>query len=167
MSNRVDTLSSYPTPLGSVCHVRLVPASMSCTVCLCRRSQLVTRPGLSPVLPAPAVSAHLWCQHLPFQRQPQICELTDKVSSALCGVGRVNSHVCGGYCTCVWRAVYMCVFAYMYICVCIAIVHIPTVLIFAICYSPLWLLVKLPRVVKSHDCHMDQWSHFPPSCSLY
>ena len=29
---------------------------------------------------------------------------------------------------------YMCVFAYMYICVCIAIVHIPTVLIFAVCY---------------------------------
>ena len=28
--------------------------------------------------------------------------------------------------TCLWRAVYMCVFAYMYICVCIAIVHIPT-----------------------------------------
>ena len=28
----------------------------------------------------------------------------------------------------------MCVFAYMYICVCIAIVHIRTVLIFAICY---------------------------------
>ena len=38
------------------------------------------------------------------------------------------------YCTCVWRAVYMCVVACMYICVCIAIVHIPTVLIFAICY---------------------------------
>ena len=76
MSNKVDTLSSYPTPLGSVCHVRLVPASMSCTVCLCRRSQLVTRPGLSPVLPAPAVSAHLWCQHLPLQQQPQICGLT-------------------------------------------------------------------------------------------
>ena len=76
MSNKVDTLSSYPTPLGSVCHVRLVPASMSCTVCLCRRSQLVTRPGLSPVLPAPAVSAHLWCQHLPLQRRPQICGLT-------------------------------------------------------------------------------------------
>ena len=56
-----------PTPLGSVCQVRLVPASMSCTVCLCRRSQLVTRPGLSPVLPGPAVSAHLWCQHLPLQ----------------------------------------------------------------------------------------------------
>ena len=73
---RVDTLSSYPTPLGSVHHVRLVPASMSCTVCLYRRSQLVTRPGLSPVLPAPAVSAHLWCQHLPLQRQPQICGLT-------------------------------------------------------------------------------------------
>ena len=59
MSNKVDTLSSYPTPLGSVCHVKLVPASMSCTVCLCSRSQLVARPGLSPVLPAPAVSAHL------------------------------------------------------------------------------------------------------------
>ena len=28
----------------------------------------------------------------------------------------------------------MCVFAYMYICVCIAILHIPTVLTFAICY---------------------------------
>ena len=28
----------------------------------------------------------------------------------------------------------MCVFAYLYICVCIAIVNIPTVLIFAICY---------------------------------
>ena len=76
MSNKVDTLSSYPTPLGSACHVRLVPASMSCTVCLCRRSQLVTRPGLSPVLPAPAISAHLWCQHLPLQQQPQICGLT-------------------------------------------------------------------------------------------
>ena len=76
MSKKVDTLSSYSTPLGSVCHVRLVPATMSCTVCLCRRSQLVTRPGLSPVLPAPAVSAHLWCQHLPLQRQPQICGLT-------------------------------------------------------------------------------------------
>ena len=76
MSKKVDTLSSYSTPLGSVCHVRLVPASMSCTVCLCRRSQLVTRPGLSPVLPAPAVSAHLWCQPLPLQRQPQICGLT-------------------------------------------------------------------------------------------
>ena len=76
MSNKVDTLSSYPTPLESVCHVGLVPASMSCTVCLCRRSQLVTRPGLSPVLPVPAVSAHLWCQHLPLQRQPQICGLT-------------------------------------------------------------------------------------------
>ena len=61
-------------------------------------------------------------------------DLPDKVSSALCGVGRVNSHVCGGYCSCVRRAVYMCVLAYMYICVCIAIVHIPTVLIFAICY---------------------------------
>ncbi len=60
-------------------------------------------------------------------------DLPDKVRSALCGVGRVNFHICGGYCTCVWRAVYMCVFAYMYICVCIAIVHIPTVLIFAIC----------------------------------
>ena len=67
MSNKLDTLSYYPTPLGSVCQVRLVPASMSFTVCLCRRSQLVTRPGLSPVLPAPAVSAHLWCQHLPLQ----------------------------------------------------------------------------------------------------
>ena len=49
--------------------------------------KMVARPGLSPV----------------------------KVSSALCGVGRVNSHVCGGYCTCVWRAVYMCVVACMYI----------------------------------------------------
>ena len=28
----------------------------------------------------------------------------------------------------------MCVFAYMYICVCIAIVHMRTVLIFVICY---------------------------------
>ena len=28
----------------------------------------------------------------------------------------------------------MCVVACMYICVCIAIVHIPTVLIFAVCY---------------------------------
>ena len=68
-------------------------------------------------------------------------DLPDKVSSALCGVGRVNSHVCGGYCTCVWRAVYMCIFAYMYICVCIAIVHIPTVLIFAICYMQSFMVV--------------------------
>ena len=35
---------------------------------------------------------------------------------------------------CVEGSVHMCVVAYMYICVCIAIVHIPTVLIFAICY---------------------------------
>ena len=64
MSNKVDTLSSYPTPLGSVCHVRLVPTSMSCTVCLCRRSQLVTRPGLSPVL---TIHVHMcmycYCTH--------------------------------------------------------------------------------------------------------
>ena len=33
----------------------------------------------------------------------------------------------------------MCVFAYMYICVCIAIVHIRTVLIFAICYIQLFM----------------------------
>ena len=58
----------------------------------------------------------------------------------------------------------MCLLAYMYICVCIAVVHIRTVLIFAICYiQPLWLLVKRPRFVKSHDCHMDQWSYLPPS----
>ena len=77
--------------------MRLVPASMSCTAFLYRRSQLVTRPGLSPVHPAPAVSAHLWCQHLLLQRQSQILDVPGKVSSALSGVGRVNLHVCGGY----------------------------------------------------------------------
>ena len=120
MSNKVDTLSSYPTPLGSVCHVRLVPTSMSCTVCLCRRSQLVTRPGLSPVLPAPAVSAHLWCQHLPLQRQPQICGLTYLTRSALpCVVLGMSTHmfvvgivhVCGGQCTCV--CLHTCTYVYV------------------------------------------------------
>ena len=100
MFNKVETLSYYPTPLGSVCHVRLVPASMSCTVCLCRRSQLVTRPGLFPVLPAPAVSG---VNIFPSNASHKYVDLPDKVSSALCGVGRVNFHVCGGYCTCVWR----------------------------------------------------------------
>ena len=28
-------------------------------------------------------------------------------------------------------------------------------------------IVKLPTFVKSHACHMDQWSHLPPSCGLY
>ena len=114
--------------------MRLVPASMSCTVCLCRRSQLVTRPGLSPVLPALQSLLTFGVNIFPSNDSHKYVDLPDKVSSALCGVGCVNSHVCGGYCTCVWRAVYMCVLAYMYICVCIAIVHIPTVLIFAICY---------------------------------
>ena len=58
---------------------------------------------------------------------------------------------------CVEGSVHVCVFAYMYICVCIAIVHIPTVLIFSICYIQSFMVacVKLPWVVKSHDCHMD------------
>ena len=109
MSNKVDTLSSYPTPLGSVCHVRLVPASMSCTVCLCRRSQLVTRPGLSPVFPAPAVSAHLWCQHLPLQRQPQICGLTRQ--GQLCLVWCWARQL-----TCLWWVLYMCVEGSVHMC---------------------------------------------------
>ena len=68
---------------------------------------------------------------------------------------------------CVEGSVHVCV-CIQYICVCIAIVHIPTVLIFAICYiQSFMVLVKLPRVVKSHDRHMDQWSHLPPSCGLY
>ena len=112
MSNKVDTLSSYPTPLGSVCHVRLVPASMSCTVCLCRRSQLMTRPGLSPVLPAPAVSAHLWCQHLPLQQQPQICGLTRQGQLCL-----VWCWACQP--SCLWWVLYMCVEGSVHVCVCI------------------------------------------------
>ena len=77
--------------------------------------------------------------------------------------------VVGIYCTCVWRALYMCVFAYMYICVCIAIVHIRTVLIFAICYIQSFMVAckTAKRFVKSHDHHMDQWSHLPLSCGLY
>ena len=45
-------------------------------------------------------------------------DLLDKVNSALCGVGRVNFHVCGGYCTCAWRAVYctcVCLHACTYV----------------------------------------------------
>ena len=62
----------------------------------------------------------------------------------------------------------MCVFAYMYICVCIAIVHITTVLIFAICYIQSFTFVcKTAKVCNSHDHHIDQWSHLPPSCGLY
>ena len=75
-------------------------------------------------------------------------DLPDKVSSALCGVGHVNSQFVVGIVH-VWRAVYMCVVAYMYICVCIAIVHIPTVLIFAICYiQPLMVACKTAKVCQ-------------------
>ena len=49
----------YPTLLGNVCQVRLVPASMSCTVCLCRRSKPVARPGLTPVLPALTCTSYI------------------------------------------------------------------------------------------------------------
>ena len=61
-----------------------------------------------------------------------------KVSSALCGVGCVNLHACGGLfkstsCTCVCVCVCVCLHTYnTYItCACIAIVH---VLIMAIRY---------------------------------
>ena len=40
-------------------------------------------------------------------------DLPDKLSSALCGVGRVNFHVCGGY------LLYMCVERSVHVCVCI------------------------------------------------
>ena len=152
--------------------MRLVPASMSCTVCLCRRSQLVTRPGLSPVLPAPAVSAHLWCQHLPLQRQPQICGLTRQ--GQLCLVWCWACQL-----TCLWWVLYMCVEGIVHVCGCMHVhmcmycycTHTYSInlchVLHTVLYSPLWLLVKLPRFVKSRDCHMDQWSHFPPSCGLY
>ena len=51
----------------------------------------------------------------------------------------------------------MCVFAYMYICVCIAIVHIPTVLIFAICYIQSFMVAcKTAKV-----CQVTWLSHGP------
>ena len=119
MSNKVDTLSSYPTPLGSVCQVRLVPASMSCTVCLCRRSQLVTRPDLSPVLPAPAplcsplvstssppmTAANMWTY---LTRSALPCVVLD-VSTYMFVVGIV--HVCGGQCTCGY--LHTCTYVYV------------------------------------------------------
>ena len=85
--------------------MRLVPTSMSCTVCLCRKSQL----SFLPLQSLLTFGVNIF----PSNDSHNYVDLPDKVRSALCGVGRVNSHVCGGYCTCVWRAVYMCVFAYM------------------------------------------------------
>ena len=112
-----------PHPWGVSCQVRLMPASMSCTVCLCRRSQLVTRPGLSPVLPAPAVSAYLWCQHLPLQRQPQICGLTWQ--GQLCLVW------CWAYqLTCLWWVLYMCVEGSVHVCVCIHVHFVYVLLLY-------------------------------------
>ena len=118
MSNKVDTLSSYPTPLGSVCHVRLVPASMSCTVCLCRRSQLVTRPGLSPpscpcslcsplvsTSSPPTTATNMWTY---LTRSALPCVVLG-VSTHMFVVGIV--HVCGGQCTCV--CLHTCTYVYV------------------------------------------------------
>ena len=102
--------------------------SMSCTVCLCR-SQLVTTPGLSPVLPVLAVSAHLCVIIFPSNNSHKYVVLPDKVSTAFCGVGRVNLFVVGivSFITCFggWAFVLacVCVYVYMHKYICIAIVH--------------------------------------------
>ena len=135
MFNKVETLSYYPATLESLSRetsaclnelycvsVQKVAAgdqtwSVSCPSCPCS----LCSPLVSTSSP-PTTATNMWTY---LTRSALPCVV---LSTSTC------MFVVGIYCTCVWRAVYMCVFAYMYICVCIAIVHIRTVLIFAICY---------------------------------
>ena len=128
MFNKVDTLSYYPATLE--CLSRETGACLNEVYCV--SVQKVTAGDQTWSVSCPSCPCSL-CSPLVSTSSPpttatNMWTYLTKVSSALCGVGRVNFHVCGGY------LLYMCVFAYMYICVCIAIVHIRTVLIFAICY---------------------------------
>ena len=79
--------------------------------------------------------------------------------------------------TCLWWVLYMCVEGSVHVCVCIHVhmcmycycTHTYSINLCHLLHTVIYgcLCVKLPRVVKSHDCHMDQWSHLPPSCGLY
>ena len=135
MSDKVDTLSSNPTPLGSVLSgetnaclnelycvsVQKVTAgdqtwSVSCPSCPCS----LCVPLVSTSSPS-TTATNMWTY---LTRSAWPCVVLS-VSTHMFVVGIV--HVCGGQCTCVCLHTCTC-------CVCIAIVHIPTVLIFAICY---------------------------------
>ena len=156
MSNMVDTLSSYPTPLGSVCHMGLVQVtagnqtwSVSCPSCPCS----LCSPLVSTSSP-PTTATNMW---------------TDLTRSALPVWCWVCQHPC------LWWVLYMCVDS-VHVCVCIHVhmcmycycTHTYSINLCHLLHTVLyWLLVKLPRFVKSHDRHMDQWSHLPPSCGLY
>ena len=115
--------------------MRLVPASMSCTVSVQKvtagdQTWSISCPSCPYSLCSPLVSTssppttatNMWTY---LTRSALSCVVLG-VSTHMFVVGIV--HVCGGQCTCV------CLHTCTYICVCIAIVHIPTVLIFAICY---------------------------------
>ena len=134
-SNKVDTLSSYPTSLGSVCQVRLVPASMSCTVSVQKvtagdQTWSVSCPSCPCSLCSPLVSTssppttatNTWTY---LTRSALPCVVLG-VSTHMFVVGIV--HVCGGQCTCV------CLHTCTYVYVLLLYTYVPTVLIFATCY---------------------------------
>ena len=118
MSNKVDTLSSYPTPLGSACHVRLVPASRSCTVSMQKvtagdQTWSVSCPSCPCSLCSPLVSTssppttatNMWTY---LTRSALPCVVLG-VSTHMFVVGIV--HVCGGQCTCV--CLHTCTYVYV------------------------------------------------------
>ena len=118
MSNKVDTLSSYPTPLGSVCHVRLVPASINELYCVSvqkvtagDQTWFVSCPSRSLCSPLvstsspPTTATNMWTY---LTRSALPCVVLG-VSTHMFVVGIV--HVCGGQCTCV--CLHTCTYVYV------------------------------------------------------
>ena len=70
---------------------------------------------------------------------------------------------------CVEGSVHVCVCIHVHMCMYCYCTHNYSINLchLLIKYSLLQLLVELPRFVKSHDHHMDQWSHWPYSFGLH
>ena len=124
--------------------------SVSCPSCPCS----LCSPLVSTSSP-PTTATNMWTY---LTRSALPCVVLG-VSTHMFVVGTV--HVCGGQCTCV------CLHTCTYVYVLLLYTYLQYSSLPFVTYSHLWLLVKLPRLVKSHDHHMDQWSHLPPSCGLY
>ena len=126
--------------------------SVSCPSCPCS----LCSPLVSTSSP-PMTTTNMWTY---LTRSALPCVVLG-VSASMFVVGIV--HVCGGQCTCV--CLHTCTHVCMY-CYC---THTYSINLCHLLHTVLYgcLCVKLPRVVKSHDHHMEQWSHLPPSCGLY
>ena len=70
---------------------------------------------------------------------------------------------------CVEGSVHVCVCIHVHMCMYCYCTHTYSINLCHLLHTVLYgcLCEKLLRVIKSHDCHMDQWGHLPFSCGLY